>query len=154
MKDLEELGQNPRLIFLMYCLTLWSPPGLCVQSPLKLNRAIQSPPLPHRLEKRNTNFLRYGFAVCEFPFYEICRENVSRIECSELGCCYHKETCYKKAVPQYMKAFICLIVIVMVAFCIFVLYSCCAGKKRKSSLEDEVKSSSDESDSSAESDED
>uniref|UniRef100_A0A670JAJ0 Uncharacterized protein n=1 Tax=Podarcis muralis TaxID=64176 RepID=A0A670JAJ0_PODMU len=38
--------------------------------------------------------------VCEFPFYEICRENVSRIECSELGCCYHKETCYKKAVPR------------------------------------------------------
>ncbi|CAI5771929.1 Hypothetical predicted protein [Podarcis lilfordi] len=99
MKDLEEPGQNPRLIFLMYCLTLWSPPGLCVQSPLKFDRAIQSPPLPHRLEKRNTNFLRYGFAVCEFPFYEICRENVSRIECSELGCCYHKETCYKKAVP-------------------------------------------------------
>nr|XP_034972603.1 testis-expressed protein 29 [Zootoca vivipara] len=127
MKDLEELGQNPRLIFLICCLTLWSPPGLCVQSPLKLDRAIQSPPLPHRLEKRNTNFLRYGFAVCEFPFYEICRENVSRIECSELGCCFHKQTCYKKAVPR---------------------------KKRKSSLEEEVKSSSDGSDSSTESDED
>uniref|UniRef100_A0A670YZS7 Uncharacterized protein n=1 Tax=Pseudonaja textilis TaxID=8673 RepID=A0A670YZS7_PSETE len=37
--------------------------------------------------------------LCELPFYEVCQTNVSRIECTELGCCYHKETCYKKAVP-------------------------------------------------------
>uniref|UniRef100_A0A8C6YG93 Uncharacterized protein n=1 Tax=Naja naja TaxID=35670 RepID=A0A8C6YG93_NAJNA len=40
------------------------------------------------------------FEVCELPFYEVCQTNVSRIECTELGCCYHKETCYKKAVPS------------------------------------------------------
>ncbi|XP_062983734.1 testis-expressed protein 29 [Elgaria multicarinata webbii] len=158
MKDLEELGQNPRFIFLMYCLTLWSPPGACVKLSLKLDTAIQPPPLTVRLEKRNANFLRYGFAVCELPFYEICRSNVSRIECSELGCCFHKETCYKKAVPQYMKAFVGLIVIIMVVFSLFMLQSCCTGSKKKPAAKKELKkeeeeSTSDTSDSSTKSQE-
>ncbi|XP_061485664.1 testis-expressed protein 29 [Rhineura floridana] len=145
MKNVEELGQNPRFILLMYCLTLWSPPGACVQLSLKLERAVQSPPLTLQLEKRNANFLRYGFAVCELPFYEICSSNVSRIKCSELGCCFHKETCYKKAVPQYMKAFIGLIVVVMVVFFLFMLYSCCTGKKKKSFVKAEDESDSSDS---------
>uniref|UniRef100_A0A8C8S2S3 Uncharacterized protein n=1 Tax=Pelusios castaneus TaxID=367368 RepID=A0A8C8S2S3_9SAUR len=39
------------------------------------------------------------FVVCELPLYEICSQNVSRIQCSILGCCFHKQICYRKAVP-------------------------------------------------------
>nr|XP_020649958.1 testis-expressed protein 29 isoform X3 [Pogona vitticeps] len=119
-KDLEEFDHNLKFLLLMCCLTLWSPVA-CVSLSLKLDGAIQSPHMAHQLEKRSTNFLRYGFAVCELPFYEICNSNVSRIECSALGCCFHKETCYKKAVPQYMKAFVGLIWLLFGIFCLFLL---------------------------------
>ncbi|XP_025024053.1 testis-expressed protein 29, partial [Python bivittatus] len=108
------------LIFLVSCLILWLPPGACIKLSFKSNRTTQSPLLALQLEKRS-NFLRYGFAVCELPFYEICQTNVSRIECTELGCCYYKETCYKKAVPSYMKAFVALIVIILAVFSLFML---------------------------------
>ncbi|XP_078246399.1 testis-expressed protein 29 [Pogona vitticeps] len=121
-KDLEEFDHNLKFLLLMCCLTLWSPVA-CVSMSLKLDGAIQSPHMAHQLEKRSTNFLRYGFAVCELPFYEICNSNVSRIECSALGCCFHKETCYKKAVPQYMKAFVGLIWLLFGIFCLFLLQS-------------------------------
>ncbi|KAH0624547.1 hypothetical protein JD844_032141 [Phrynosoma platyrhinos] len=89
--------------------------------------------------------------VCELPFYEICRTNVSRIKCSELGCCFHKETCYKKAVPQYMKAFGGLIGLIFVLFCLYMLQR----KKAKSVIKAEEESSSSESsESSTESQED
>ncbi|KAJ6667387.1 hypothetical protein lerEdw1_016508 [Lerista edwardsae] len=122
-KEFEEPRQNPKVFFLFYCLTLWSAPGACV----KLDRAKQSSHSTLQLEKRDTKFYQYGLAVCELPFYEICRTNVSRIQCSELGCCYHKETCYKKAVPEYMKTFVALIVIIMVVFVLFVLYKMLLG---------------------------
>ncbi|XP_077200383.1 testis-expressed protein 29 [Paroedura picta] len=96
-----------------------------------MERATKSPPLSLQLEKRDANFFRYGFAVCELPFYEICRDNVSRIECSELGCCFYKQACYKKAVPEYMKAFVGLIVFIFVIFILFVLYRCFAGESKK-----------------------
>ncbi|XP_053168941.1 testis-expressed protein 29 [Hemicordylus capensis] len=162
-KDLEEPVQNPRFIFLFYCLTLWPCPGACVKLSLKLDRAIQSPPLTHQLEKRDANFFRYGFAVCELPFYEICSLNVSRIQCSELGCCFHKETCYKKAVPQYMKTFVAFILIIMVIFVLFLVISCCGRRKKRGPsieedkqaiVEDKSDTSSSSSDSQEQDDED
>ncbi|XP_062831516.1 testis-expressed protein 29 [Anolis carolinensis] len=132
MKDLEEHGQNLGFLFLMYCLTLWSP-GACVHLSDNMVKPIPSPPLAHQLKKRNANFLQYGFAVCEIPFYKVCRPNVTRIACSELGCCYHKEVCYKKAMPQYMRAFIGLIFIVFAMFSLYMLQSCIVGRKPKRS---------------------
>nr|XP_020649955.1 testis-expressed protein 29 isoform X2 [Pogona vitticeps]XP_020649956.1 testis-expressed protein 29 isoform X2 [Pogona vitticeps]XP_020649957.1 testis-expressed protein 29 isoform X2 [Pogona vitticeps] len=156
-KDLEEFDHNLKFLLLMCCLTLWSPVA-CVSLSLKLDGAIQSPHMAHQLEKRSTNFLRYGFAVCELPFYEICNSNVSRIECSALGCCFHKETCYKKAVPQYMKAFVGLIWLLFGIFCLFLLQSCIGRKKlpavKKKKKRKEESASSETGSSSTESQED
>ncbi|XP_039359590.1 testis-expressed protein 29 isoform X5 [Mauremys reevesii] len=75
-----------------------------------------------RLQKRSTHFLRHGFAVCELPLYEICSQNVSRVQCSVLGCCFHKQICYRKAVPSYMQVFIILILLIMGSFILFVFH--------------------------------
>uniref|UniRef100_A0A7M4FEL9 Uncharacterized protein n=1 Tax=Crocodylus porosus TaxID=8502 RepID=A0A7M4FEL9_CROPO len=66
-----------------------------------------------------TSVYFFFIVVCELPFYEICDKNVSRIQCSVLGCCFHKEVCYKKAVPSYMQVFIILILVIMAAFILF-----------------------------------
>ncbi|KAJ7319785.1 hypothetical protein JRQ81_019296 [Phrynocephalus forsythii] len=157
-KGSEEAGHKPKLIFLVYCLTLWSPPVACVNMSLNLDKEIQSAHVAHELEKRSTNFIRYGFAVCELPFHEICNSNVSRIECSALGCCFHKETCYKKAVPQYMKAFVALIWLLFGIFILFMLQSC-IGRKKMSAVKEKKKkeeesASSETGGSSTESEED
>lgn len=60
--NLEELGQNPSTIFLLYCLVLWSSPGAGVKLSLELDRAKQWSPLTLHLKKRAANFFQYGFA--------------------------------------------------------------------------------------------
>uniref|UniRef100_A0A452ITK7 Uncharacterized protein n=1 Tax=Gopherus agassizii TaxID=38772 RepID=A0A452ITK7_9SAUR len=50
-------------------------------------------------------FFVFFFVVCELPLYEICSQNVSRVQCSALGCCFHKQICYRKAVPcKYLES--------------------------------------------------
>lgn len=39
-------------------------------------------------------------AVCDIPLYEICDYNITRDQCKELGCCFYRGVCYKKAVPS------------------------------------------------------
>ncbi|XP_034274677.1 testis-expressed protein 29 isoform X1 [Pantherophis guttatus] len=154
MKCIENQDQNQMFIFLVPCL-LWLPSGACIKLSFKFNSGTQSPSRVLHLEKRS-NFLRYGFAVCELPFYEVCQTNVSRIECTELGCCYHKETCYKKAVPSYMKAFIALIVIILAVFTLFMLQSCLGGMENLSAQKKknkEDKESVSDTDSTSESEE-
>ncbi|CAM2096472.1 testis-expressed protein 29 [Caretta caretta] len=92
---------------------------------------MKSAPFTHLLKKRSTNFLRHGFAVCELPLYEICSENVSRVQCSGLGCCFHKQICYRKAVPSYMQVFIILILLIMGSFILFVFHSFLVEKRRR-----------------------
>ncbi|KYO41314.1 testis-expressed sequence 29 protein [Alligator mississippiensis] len=110
-------------------------------------------PFTHLLKKRSSNFLQDGFAVCELPFYEICDKNVSRIQCSALGCCFHKEVCYKKAVPSYMQVFIILILVIMAAFILFVCHSCVVKKNRSKRMHPPVDMSEPSVTSSSESNE-
>lgn len=61
-KNLEEPKQNPKFIFLFYCLTLWSTPCACVQLSLKWDKAKQTPPSTVQLEKRDIQYYQYGLA--------------------------------------------------------------------------------------------
>ncbi|XP_043354970.1 testis-expressed protein 29 isoform X1 [Dermochelys coriacea] len=74
------------------------------------------------------------FVVCELPLYEICSENVSRVQCSGLGCCFHKQICYRKAVPSYMQVFIVLILLIMGSFILFVFHSFLVEKRRRKNM--------------------
>ncbi|XP_068787326.1 testis-expressed protein 29 isoform X2 [Struthio camelus] len=118
--------------FLVVCfLIAWALPAVHVNfSPESGNKA-KSEPFVSFLMRRSSNFLQSGFAGCELPLYEICHQNVSRIQCSAIGCCFHKPTCYRKAVPSYVRVFIVLIFLVLISFTLFEFYSCVAEKSRK-----------------------
>ncbi|XP_025035206.2 testis-expressed protein 29 [Pelodiscus sinensis] len=127
-------GLNPQFIFLLYFLTVYSLTCAFAKLPPNLDSTMKSAPFAHLLKKRSTNFMRYGFAVCELPLYEICSQNVSRIQCSVLGCCFHKQICYKKAVPEYMQVFIILILLIMGVFVLFVFLCFLVEKRRRKNM--------------------
>ncbi|XP_039359575.1 testis-expressed protein 29 isoform X2 [Mauremys reevesii] len=121
-KRLQVPGLNPQFIFFLYFLTVCCLPCAFVKFPPNSDSKMKSAPFVHLLKKRSTHFLRHGFAVCELPLYEICSQNVSRVQCSVLGCCFHKQICYRKAVPSYMQVFIILILLIMGSFILFVFH--------------------------------
>ncbi|XP_068787325.1 testis-expressed protein 29 isoform X1 [Struthio camelus] len=115
--------------FLVVCfLIAWALPAVHVNfSPESGNKA-KSEPFVSFLMRRSSNFLQSGFAGCELPLYEICHQNVSRIQCSAIGCCFHKPTCYRKAVPSYVRVFIVLIFLVLISFTLFEFYRWLQGQ--------------------------
>ncbi|XP_039359581.1 testis-expressed protein 29 isoform X3 [Mauremys reevesii] len=133
-KRLQVPGLNPQFIFFLYFLTVCCLPCAFVKFPPNSDSKMKSAPFVHLLKKRSTHFLRHGFAVCELPLYEICSQNVSRVQCSVLGCCFHKQICYRKAVPSYMQVFIILILLIMGSFILFVFHSFLVEKRRRKNM--------------------
>nr|XP_042118681.1 testis-expressed protein 29 isoform X2 [Peromyscus maniculatus bairdii] len=68
----------------------WLIPATLSSDSVRYSPEIKTSP-PHILKK---------FAVCDIPLYEICDYNITRDQCKDLGCCFYRGVCYKKAVPS------------------------------------------------------
>uniref|UniRef100_A0A8C8UNK2 Testis-expressed protein 29 n=1 Tax=Peromyscus maniculatus bairdii TaxID=230844 RepID=A0A8C8UNK2_PERMB len=80
-------------------------------------------------------------AVCDIPLYEICDYNITRDQCKDLGCCFYRGVCYKKAVPIYVHVFSVLIMLIAGFFVVAIVFRVIQEVKRETEISVEAESS-------------
>ncbi|KAM4044375.1 testis-expressed protein 29 isoform 2-T3 [Anomaloglossus baeobatrachus] len=78
-------------------------------------------------------------SVCEEPLYNPCiTKNKTRLECVLQECCYSMDACYKKKVPDHIKAFYIVIVLVIILLWAILGFWYLKYRRQKKKLDDIV----------------
>ncbi|XP_042118680.1 testis-expressed protein 29 isoform X2 [Peromyscus maniculatus bairdii] len=109
----------------------WLIPATLSSDSVRYSPEIKTSP-PHILKK---------FAVCDIPLYEICDYNITRDQCKDLGCCFYRGVCYKKAVPIYVHVFSVLIMLIAGFFVVAIVFRVIQEVKRETEISVEAESS-------------